>query len=540
MKKLIPGFIIAFVSGFMFFFYEPLILYATNRDDFWFDLYIMIKPTIVLFLIYVVLMSAVVLEVYYINKKFFKGKKIYEILISIAFALLVAFYIQGNFFSGGLPSLDGSKIEWKNYHVESAISAVIFILPLVATFIVMKKYEFEKYAKVYSFISIAICIMLSSSLLTTAMANDISAKKGMYLAASEKNLNSTSENKNLYIFLLDAVDSKIFEDTLKKDGEEDLFEDFTYYPDTVCAYPFTRDSIPFILSGVWNENETDFNDYFNSAMDKSSLIDKLSEDKYNINLYDDEFSWNTEKASVVDNFYNTTGINTARYYSNIIKYISFKYFPYFLKQCSSIEEMDFNNCKVKSEDGTFIWSNKTFYENMKTNRSLKKIKDNYFSYIHLEGGHVEFNLDKDLNYVENGTYEQKLEACITITKEFINRLKENDAYDNSAIVILADHGYNSGYFKGRQNPILYIKGINEHHDKITSDIPVSYDDLQDAYIQLIEGKKSEDLFKNIDRNRKRRFILYEYGKEDNMTEYEQIEKADNIDTLIPTGREFNR
>ena len=540
MKKLIPGFIIAFVSGFMFFFYEPLIMYATNRDDFWFDIYLIIKPTIIMFIAYVLLISVVLLVIYFFNKKLFKGKKLYEVIISIGFALLIAFYIQGNFFAGGLPSLDGSKIEWEKYHVESIISAVIFIIPLVVTFIVMKKFEFEKYAKVYSFISIAICIMLSTSLLSTAMSNDISAKKGRYIVATEKNINSASENKNFYILLLDAVDSKTFDTIINESGENDIFKDFTYYPDTVCGYPFTRDSIPFILSGIWNENETEFNDYFNNAMDKSELIDKLIEKKYNINIYDDEFDWDTEKVSNVDNMYNIVEIKNKEYYNNVIEYVSFKYLPYFLKRYSSIEKMNFNNCKSEDEYENFTWENKPFYDKMKENNTIKKMKENYFSFIHLEGGHVEFDLDKDLNEIENGTYEQKVEACITLTKRFINRLKENGVYDNSVIIVLADHGYNSGYFKGRQNPILYIKGIDEHHDKITSDIPVSYDDLQGAYLQLIEGKKSEDLFKNIDRNRKRRFILYEYGKEDNMTEYEQIEKADNIDTLIPTGREFNR
>ena len=113
-------------------------------------------------------------------------------------------------------------------------------------------------------------------------------------------------------------------------------------------------------------------------------------------------------------------------------------------------------------------------------------------------------------------------------------------YDNSVVIILADHGFNYDYHTGRQNPILYIKGTNEHHEMRESDIPVSYCDLSDAYIELIKGKSSEEIFKNIDYNRKRRYLLYQYLAEDHMVEYEQNGKAWDEDTLEPTGREFNR
>lgn len=538
-KKLIPAYIISFVSGFMFFFYEPFTLYATNRDDFWFDVYIMILPTILLFMLYIIIACGIYTLIYFVNKKYFEGKKIYETAVTIGFALLIGFYIQGNYFIGGLPSLDGTKIEWIYYRKASAISAVIFAIPMVATFYSIKKYEFKKCAKVYSFICVAICIMLSTSLLTTAMSKDISAKKGKYLVPTEKNLHTASENKNFYIFLLDAVDSKQFNYILQNSEDKDLLNDFTYYPDTVCGYPFTRDSIPFILSGKWNENETEFYDYYNTAMDESALIDKLIEQDYCINIYDDDNMWNSEKASNIDNFNANTEMDIINYWKNVSKYVIFKYFPYYLKFMSKIETMNFDNCIAKTEYENFLWWNRPFYDKIREHKTLEKEERNYFEYIHLEGAHVDFNLDKDLNYVEDGTYEQKLEACVTLTKEFINRLKENGTYDNSVIIILADHGYNESDFKGRQNPILYIKGIDEHHEEKTSDIPVSYEDLSNAYIELLDGKKSDELFTNIDTSRKRRFILYEYGKENHMIEYEQTGTADNIDTLVPTGREFN-
>ena len=69
---------------------------------------------------------------------------------------------------------------------------------------------------------------------------------------------------------------------------------------------------------------------------------------------------------------------------------------------------------------------------------------------------------------------------------------------------------------------------------------VSYEDLGQAYKQLLNDETSEELFKDIDPNRKRRYLLYKYLEENHMIEYEQTGTADNEDTMVPTGREFNR
>ncbi len=61
--------------------------------------------------------------------------------------------------------------------------------------------------------------------------------------------------------------------------------------------------------------------------------------------------------------------------------------------------------------------------------------------------------------------------------------------------------------------------INEKHELIESDIPVSYMDLQEAYEDLLHDKKSTELFQNIEKNRTRKMLWYEYTKENHMVEY---------------------
>ena len=119
-------------------------------------------------------------------------------------------------------------------------------------------------------------------------------------------------------------------------------------------------------------------------------------------------------------------------------------------------------------------------------------------------------------------------------------MKENGAYDNSSIIIIADHGYAPSIdHVGRQNPVLFIKGVGEHHKMNRSTKAISFEDLNDAYIGLLNNKKSNELFKGIGEKRERRYIWYEYSKENHMVEYIQTGKAWDEDTLKATGKEFN-
>ena len=46
-------------------------------------------------------------------------------------------------------------------------------------------------------------------------------------------------------------------------------------------------------------------------------------------------------------------------------------------------------------------------------------KSKVFKFIHLEGGHVPFNYDEELNIIENGTYEQKLTSTLKVINSYI-------------------------------------------------------------------------------------------------------------------------
>ena len=93
-----------------------------------------------------------------------------------------------------------------------------------------------------------------------------------------------------------------------------------------------------------------------------------------------------------------------------------------------------------------------------------------------------------------------------------------------------------------QAALFLVKGRGETHDTMqTSEAPVSYEDLQSAYVRLLDGAQSDAVFdwKEGDA-RERRFLEYAPGSEKCMTEYIQTGHAQDMTTMVPTGREFNR
>ena len=539
MKKLLPSYILSIIICFTIFLYEPITMYANNINDFWFDFWIMLKPILVLFLGTTIIASVLYTLIYKINDKFIKKSNIYNIILVLSYVVFFASYIQGNFLVGNLPALDGTKIVWEGYRVDNIITLVIWLVIITIYIITIKKYKFEKVINTSKYISLAVLAMLSVSLITTIATTDVFMKKTILVSTTE-NINTASSDKNFFIFLVDAVDSRMFDNIRKESEYKDTFNDFTYYPDTMSLYAFTRDSIPLILSGVWNDNKKNFIEYYDDAMNSSPLIDSLIEKKYDINIYDYELRWSTNKVKNVANVKNKSDkLEILRFAAHQLKYVGFKYLPYNLKKIAKIENLNFELCRKTRENEAFNWYNRTAYDIIK--KSSININDKkIFKFIHLEGGHVPFNLDENLNEIEDGTYEQKLQATLKLINTYLNRLKEYGVYDNSVIMVMADHGYNFEDVNGRQNPILYIKGINEKHDMYESNKAISYLDLIDAYNALLDDKKSSELFGNISNERKRKYILYEYTKENHMVEYEQSGKAWETEKLTPTGIEYNR
>lgn len=548
-RRLLPAYVIWFAFCFMLFVYEPLLMYSTNKNDFWFDFGIMIFPTLVIFALFLVTGAVLIAAFYFVTVKLSKGKTgIYQCAVTALFVVFLATYIQGVYLSTSLPVLTGETIAWDQYLKEDLLTAALWVILETAAIALIVKFGTEPVVKWESRISAAIVVMLLAGLLPQMFSNNAFEKKDA-LITTNAHFNDVSTNRNFFILLVDAVEAESFETVLESNEEyRDVFKDFTYYSNTASVYPFTRDSMPLLLTGAVNRNEKEFGEFASEAYNNSPLFERLEAEDYDIGIYMEEPVWYGErrfhitsdiKNEIVSPYEN---MDFNMYFRQEMKYILFKYLPYAYKQYSQIEGFDFGMALEM-----YNYRYDSVYDSLLENPELVKTDRNVFQFVHVEGAHLPFKYDKDLNPIEKGTYSQKIEATIKVIDTWLSRLKNNGVYDNSVILIMADHGYydvdHDSYGEEvleRFHPILLVKGWQEDHELFESDVPLSHLDMMDAYMELLDGKKGGEIFRGIEPDRKRQVIWYEYRNEDHMVEYElegnRFERRD----FKPTGRVFDR
>lgn len=544
LKQLTPGWIISFVFCYMLLVYEPLVMYCPNKYDFWFDFGIMLPPMLKIFLFFFIALSAILTGVFFLSfrsKRFSDNLRPYKITLLVVFLAFIVLYIQGNYLIGDLPALDGSQIDWSVYKTENLITLAIFIVLAAALIFTSIKFGLSALVKCAAGLSLAVFGMLTFSLVIVANENDLFYAKDGLISTTAK-FNEVSEDKNFFIFMVDAQNAPTFSQVIADEEFEGAFDDFTYFPDTLSVYPYTRDSIPFILSGRLNKNEENFGDYSGHAFNDSELFKALDERGYSIALYSNELIWYGDKEFSMQNELgeDEAKIDIVKFMREEMRYVWFKYLPYAFKPAAEIEYLDFDSVIEQ-----FDWRNDVLYKEF-TDTELVKTPGAQFRFIHAEGAHIPLNMDENLNRIKGGTYLQKSTATAKLIRAFIERLKAAGVYDDAVIIIMADHGFQKtsenddpNYILKRFNPILLIKGAGEKHELIYSDKPVSYLDLPDAYPELLDGKQSTELFPEAEYPRTRTAIWYEYYEENHMVEYQTDGKAEEWEKFTPTGNVYD-
>ena len=139
LKESYGGIIISLLLSFMFMFYEPLNMYASNMNDFWFDIYSFFP--IEQFLISFILLSLFFILIRRINEK------VYYFFVICFFIGTISLYIQGNYLIGGLPPIDGGWVDFDVYKTEKLISIILWLSVSIISIVSLIKLKTKKFEK---------------------------------------------------------------------------------------------------------------------------------------------------------------------------------------------------------------------------------------------------------------------------------------------------------------------------------------------------------------------------------------------------------
>ena len=548
-KDWLPGVLMAAAISFLLFLYAPVDLYCSNIDEFWFDFDVLLRMAVMMFGISLVTLTLLYLLAAWIHPY------LYRIGLAVGLAVLLITYVQGNFLVGNLPVLDGTSISWEDYsalQTESVILCIVVLAIVVLLFLLLKK---QLFGKACMYISACLSLMLLVTAITEVFGSDALEPK-LKLQISTKNEFVMSGEQNFVIFILDAADSREFSYLLEQDPEyRDIFADFTYYENTVGAYSCTRYAVPYILSGKWYECDTSFEEYMEDLYNTSPLIEELENRNYRIGLYEPDLHAQNNDVLRFDNIFEAefkvkSYLGMAR---QELKLVGYRYAPYWLKKYCVLKQAAFDE-QLEAGEGsgeiTASMENRVFLDHLNAGGITVDDTENSFKFIHLEGAHSPYVYDAEVNIIDEsqGTYAQNMEASLTLAERYLSALKKSGTYDNTAIIVMSDHGFNRDIDNAdmgdnpfmRQCGLLLIKGVGETHDTMQiSEAPVSYEDLQEAYRRLLDGAWSDAVFDCREgEHRDRRYLWYAVTDEDYLVEYQQTGYASDLSTMIPTGREF--
>ena len=145
--------------------------------------------------------------------------------------------------------------------------------------------------------------------------------------------------------------------------------------------------------------------------------------------------------------------------------------PKLIKNCFYVDMSDYSDV-VSVVENPIMHENYDFYEGLLNKGLSKGGKDKMFIVQHLMGTHLLKN-DSFGIYKENAVEEETALGCIHIVSEYISQLKVLGVYDDSTIIITADHGWEYG-----QQPIFFIKEKDVKQDEIADNSsPVTFNEL---------------------------------------------------------------
>ena len=557
--ELLPAILLVSAFAFMIAFYAPLEVYMNNKTEFWYD-YAMIRPELLKMTFSIIKKGVLIyLFAYLLHKKF------YDELLVLGLVFFVCTYVQGNFLAAHMPPMDGETVVWADYAADMTQSWILWFIGITVT-VLLSRFLKRKFYLFTDFVCVAVSVMLGVSLISINVRNEGTKNKPEGMVVTMDGLYEFSTDQNFIIFVLDAMDAQYVKACLEEHPEyAENLDGFTFFPDTLAAYPFTLTSIPFILSGSWFEAQKPRTEFQTESLDNSPLLANLEEAGYTLYAHDDgSLTYESKNAErfknirVVPKEISDTGVLQDLLY----RMTWYKYAPFFVKEqfevnvddFAATERFDLNGEMINMtehkgcDDLIYHWKDKCNYSAIKDKKTYTLTDEKVFHFYHIEGAHKPFNLNENVETIstDDGNYKMKVAAAMKIASAYVTKLKELGIYDNTTILIMGDHGYNvnkpgktEGY--GRQNVMLMVKGFNEHHDFNISGAPISYDDLQTAYERLMNGSSSEDAFdaKEGDQ-RERRFLFHRFAHMENLEEFILRGTADDDSALEPTGVEYSR
>lgn len=487
-------------------------LYFSNISEFWFA-YSDFMPVLFIVFIVGVILIGIFLSII--------PSKISIYIKAFIYALAFAYYIQGNFLPNDYGSLNGELIDWNAYSHRLVYNTIIWLL-IVLLFLLLTYFFKKKALSVMNYLGMLLVLMqiLSLGMITFISLNNNKENLNNRYLSREGEFN-ISNKENTIVIVLDCFDAEVMYQLTQNNSEliNSVFEDFTFYRNTVGGATRTKYAVPYMLTGKTNTEENSYLEYLAKEYNKSPLFQELRHGDYDSRFYLPDTYIDLNQVDAIDNLTNGKPSVTSKFglAKRFAKLVAFRYSPHIFKKYFWMYSEDFDVYKSTSEsDSPYVIDDVGFYQELLTGLKAN-ISESCFRYYHLSGAHPPYTMNSKcerVNYQDSSEIEQAI-GSIMIVNEYVKQLKSLNLYNEATIIVMSDHGGSRGI---EQNPLFIVKDSKDKHPFSISNSPLSYTSFSEYLSNVLKNKntKISDYITN-----DTRYFYYDDGELSivNITEY---------------------
>lgn len=503
----------------------------------------------------------------------FRGK-VFDVAVVLVVALGVCAYVQVMFLNTSLPTADGASVVWGDYTTATAVSAAVWIA-VVAAFVGFAAYR----SRLCRGVSVAIgaCLIIVQSVAVASLfltpqaadADTVAEASTEPLVVTEDGLYSVSSKENVIVFILDKFDTFEMEHLLDENPDLlDPFTGFTYFPDSTGSMVPTMFALPYLVTGELPQEGEEFTRYIDERYTRSTFLEDIAKQGYDVGIYSDSLGWG-DIGELADKTVNIHPLGERRssldvegavgilYQCALYRDLPWVFKPPFWFYTDQVNDaMVVRDSDANGADTPYTMNDLRYYD-MLANGGLK-VEDGGaegdFRLIHLNGSHEPYVMDENCQPAEGGesTRDEQSIGALGIVEEYIGQLKEKGLYENSTIIVMADHGdwyVSKDPLTEPTSPLMLAKPAQSKEDSekpcVISDMPVSHADLFPTVIDAVGGdgsKYGSTMFEIDDKDRARYYYMtttdHSEGYVNEIIEFEIDGPMSDFDNWHLTGRKW--
>lgn len=264
-----------------------------------------------------------------------------------------------------------------------------------------------------------------------------------------------SPNRNVLVVLLDELQADVAGQLLdERPALAAAFEGFLFFRDTLGVAPTTFLSVPAIHSGVTYRGQGELTAYFREAIERRSFMTRFAKAGYDstlVNPVGGVCPAQTATCIRAAQILRPAGAQLWLESLRLLDLSLFRVSPVWLKSriYNGGKWLIAGRIGVSQEAG-LVLDGISLFEEMAERFALNDGTPT-LKFLHSLATHTPYILGDDCRTVVPTSLDRlppQAGCALTAVAALLERLKQADVYDNTVILVLADHGLNQGIFTG--------------------------------------------------------------------------------------------